>query len=103
MTALVQGMPVIVEEKHPWAVKRIINDWTSFADDASIVASTWIDADVTAGLTVAAGATDGLKTMTQISDGTDGKTGYVENRVEFSDGRKEVMTVILHINTKVPS
>jgi hypothetical protein len=103
MSALVQGMPVVIEEKHPWSVKRIVNDWTDFADGGSIAASAWVIAKEAGDMECSIGTTDGLKTMALISAGTVGITGCIENRVEFVDGRKEVMTIILKISTKVPT
>lgn len=102
--ALVQGSQAAYLEKHPLTVKRIPIDWTNFAETATITDSQWVDVSpVAAGVTLTNDLVTGYTTSVMVSSGTVGRTAYIENRVTFSDGRVEVITIIMPIASKVPT
>lgn len=103
MSALVNGMPIVVEGKHPAEAVRLQLDWEDFAEGSPLALSAWVDAAPAAGLTVADDQQSGFRTGVLVSGGTDGATGYIENRVTFSDGRVAVVTFQLVISARVPS
>lgn len=103
MPALVNGMPVVVEGKHPAEAVRLQLDWTDFAGESSISLSEWVDALPAAGLAIADEQQAGYRTGALVSGGTDGAEGYVENRVAFADGRVAVMTFQIIISDRLPS
>jgi hypothetical protein len=94
-------MPVIYERKHPESIKRIPVNWAPFAGTATITLSSWLDASGT-GLVFSAPQVSGLTTYASISGGTAGTTAYAENRVTFSDGRRDVQTIIFEVTDEVP-
>lgn len=102
MAALVNGVPTVIEEKHPSEIVRLQLEWTDFAGGASISNSTWVDALPDAGLTLSGAQVDEFKTSTLVSDGIVGQTGYIENHVTFADGRIAVFTFCVVVATKVP-
>lgn len=103
MSGLVNGLPVVVEGKHPAEAARLQLDWVDFAEGEEITSATWVDARPAAGLTLTDAQKDGYRTGILVSGGVDGATGYVECRATFPDGRVGVMTFQVVISARVPA
>lgn len=102
MAALVNGSDITIEEKHPLERIRLVLDWTDFAEGATIVDSTWVDAtSATSELVISGAQVNDYKTSALVAEGVMG-TAYIENHVTFSDGRIAVRTFEIIVATKVP-
>lgn len=103
MAALVNGLPIVVEGKHPAEVIRLQLDWTEFAEGEAISTSAWVDARPASGLLLGSEQMNGFRTGVLVEGGIDGAEGYVENRVAFVDGRCAVITFQIIVSSRLPA
>jgi hypothetical protein len=90
-------------KKHPWAISRILVDWSGYLADlgTTVSISTWV---VASGTVTLSGDTiqNGVASVL-ITGGTDNTKHYVENRVTFADGSSSVFTVVVDVSDRVPA